>query len=101
MSATIREHLKNLSSAECATIIVPVPEVESCTLAKVLAWCHSHQNDEQSEKKVSNSEWDTAFMAADPDMVADVLQAANYLAIPGLIHVSNQAMATMFVEKIF
>lgn len=97
MSATICEHLKEIEADQYSATIVPVPEVHSRHLGKVLSWCHWHQDDQDESVQVS-AEWDAAFMAADPNMINDVLKAANHLAIPGLIEVAHRAMATMREE---
>lgn len=99
LSATICEHLKEIDADQYSAIIVPVPEVHSSHLAKVLSWCHWHQNDQdESVPGQVSAEWDAAFMAANPNMIIDVLKASNHLAIPGLIEVAHRAMATMREE---
>lgn len=96
MSATIRDYLKNIDAKDYSAIIVPVPEVNSIGLIRVMSWCHGYQeaHNEAAREKVI-ADWDAAFMSADPNMVLDVLNAAKQLAIPELIKAGHRALAMM------
>ena len=76
---------------------MPLPNVESSILKKVIDWCQKHKDDpiptEEDEEKylqeasLDNIEkWDEDFFKVDQKLVFDLILAANYLDIKGLLN---------------
>jgi S-phase kinase-associated protein 1 len=76
----------------------------------VLQWCHEHQDDPDPDSastqddfmgKTSNdiSEWDKSFMKVDQDILFEIILAANYMDIKGLLDLGCQTVANMIKGK--
>ncbi|KAL0913275.1 hypothetical protein M5K25_016722 [Dendrobium thyrsiflorum] len=91
----------NLIEDGCANDVIPVLIVNSNILAKVIEYCTEHA------KHVSNlpfdnyiselilKKWDKDFLQVDQSTLFDLILAANYLNIKGLLDLSCQAVADM------
>ncbi|KAM1760105.1 hypothetical protein ACFX12_003014 [Malus domestica] len=78
--------IKHMVEDECAGNAIPLPNVTSAILAKVIEYCRKHREDERAtaadgEKNVN--EWDAEFMKIDQNTLYDLIMAANYLDIKG------------------
>lgn len=104
-SETINTLLDVLGVVEGETI--PVPKVESSILEKVLEWATHHRDDpprlegEKEDLRTDNiPEWDTNFLAEfDQSTLFELLQAAVYMDMRGLIDVTAKTVANMIKGK--
>lgn len=118
--------LENCGLDECVKTIVPVPNIHSKVLSKVLQWCQHHRydkvltekeeaaqdrivctdanslitwNDTNLKRRDNIPEWDQVFMGDDQFMIMELLKAANYLNIPGLLKIGCKTMANLMKDK--
>lgn len=104
-SETLNTLLDVLGVVEGETI--PVPKVESTILEKVLQWATHHRNDpprreeEEEDLRTDNiPDWDVNFLAdLDQSTLFELLQAAVYLDMRGLIDVTAKTVANMIKGK--
>ncbi|XP_068325461.1 SKP1-like protein 1A isoform X1 [Pyrus communis] len=94
--------IKHMVEDGCAGNAIPLPNVTSAILAKVIEYCRKHREDEgataaDGEKNVK--EWDAEFMKIDQNTLYDLIMAANYLDIKGLLDLTCQTVADMIKEK--
>lgn len=75
---------------------IPLPNVSSSVLAKVLEYCGHHRNDppassdetdEMRRRATDISEWDAKFIQVDQEMLFEIILAANYLDIKSLLDI--------------
>eukprot|EP00117_Sycon_ciliatum_P003972 scpid103191/ scgid8536/ S-phase kinase-associated protein 1; Cyclin-A/CDK2-associated protein p19; Organ of Corti protein 2; Organ of Corti protein II; RNA polymerase II elongation factor-like protein; SIII; Transcription elongation factor B; p19A; p19skp1 &gt; S-phase kinase-associated protein 1; Cyclin-A/CDK2-associated protein p19; Organ of Corti protein 2; Organ of Corti protein II; S-phase kinase-associated protein 1A; p19A; p19skp1 &gt; S-phase kinase-associated protein 1; Cyclin-A/CDK2-as len=88
---------------------VPLYAVNGATLRKVIAWCTQHQNDpavpeddsiDAREKRTDNIDsWDMEFLKVDQGTLFELILAANYLDIKGLLDVTCKTVANMIKGK--
>ncbi|KAG0348208.1 hypothetical protein BG004_005685 [Podila humilis] len=87
---------------------IPLPNVTSAVLKKVIEYCEHHRNDPvqfQDETddphKRSNDieEWDMKFIAGDQEMLFEIILAANYLDIAPLVDVGCKTVANIMNGK--
>ena len=106
-SVTIRTMLEDLGMDEEDDEIVPLPNVNASILKKVIAWATYHkddppvpEDDENKEKRTDdNSTWDTDFLKVDQGTLFELILAANYLDIKGLLDVTCKTVANMIKGK--
>lgn len=86
--------------------VVPLPNVSSDILTKVLQWITYHKDDpepmkDDEDKEIVNfSEWDTEFLnTLDMEVLFELIKAANYLDIKGLLNMTCQNVANMMKGK--
>ena len=79
---------------------MPLPNVESSILEKVIDWCQKHKDDpipkeeDLNEDSVDKIEkWDEDFFKVDEKLVCDLILAANYLDIKGLMNLGCMIVA--------
>jgi len=88
---------------------IPLPNVSSSVMAKVLDYCNHHKNDpfpaadsdaDDSRRKTSEiGEWDAKFIQVDQEMLFEIILAANYLDIKPLLDVGCKTVANMIKGK--
>lgn len=84
--------------------VVPLPKVNSAILNKIIQWATYHrddpplpEDDEDREKRTDDiSSWDEEFLNMDNSTLFELISAANYLDIKGLLDVSCKAVANKF-----
>lgn len=103
VSATIRNILESLP-AGAEGEVMPLPKVRSTVLEKLLEWAKHHWRDKEPETPEQRAErdkwlgpmtsvkfydvvsaWDEQFLSVDRPMLIDIMNAANYLNIKGLL----------------
>ncbi|GMT35375.1 hypothetical protein PFISCL1PPCAC_26672, partial [Pristionchus fissidentatus] len=86
---------------------IHVPNVNASILKKVMAWCQYHKEDppivednDQREKRTDDiPSWDTEFLKVDQGTLFELILAANYLDIKGLLDVTCKSVANMIKGK--
>jgi S-phase kinase-associated protein 1 len=104
MSMTIRTMLEDLGNEE-EDEVVPLLNVNAFILRKVIYWCShhaedpaAHEEEDKNEKSSDLSEirpWDAEFLKVDQATLFDLILAANYLDIKGLLEVACKSVANM------
>ncbi|KAH0456897.1 hypothetical protein IEQ34_014804 [Dendrobium chrysotoxum] len=93
----------------CANDVIPVPNVNSKILVKVIEYCTKHEEYvsklcegwpiDQHIRTFRLKEWDADFVNVDPVTLFDLILAANYLYIQGLLNFTCQIVADMIRGK--
>jgi S-phase kinase-associated protein 1 len=106
-SQTIRHMIED----DCADNGIPLPNVNSKILSKVIEYCSKHV---QAAKPADDSaaadstppapaedlkDWDAEFVKVDQATLFDLILAANYLNIKGLLDLTCQTVADMIKGK--
>ncbi|RLM79478.1 SKP1-like protein 1A [Panicum miliaceum] len=102
---------------DCAGDIIPLPNVNSKILSIVIEYCNKHVHAAKSNNVAAPSDantpsatnaaiggedlknWDAEFVKIDQATLIDLIQAANYLNIKGLLGLTCQAVADMIKDK--
>lgn len=108
-SVVIKTMLADLGISEggASTEAVPLPNVNSMILRKVVQWCEYHRNDQPLPEDDENREkrtddipaWDQEFLKVDQGTLFELILAANYLDIKGLLDVTCKTVANMIKGK--
>jgi len=88
---------------------IPLPNVSSSVLKKVIEYCNHHRHDpiqtldesDNDPRKRSNDieEWDAKFMDVDQEMLFEIILAANYLDIKPLLDLGCKTVANIIKGK--
>ncbi|EDW64485.1 S-phase kinase-associated protein 1 isoform X1 [Drosophila virilis] len=97
--------------AQCSDIIRPLLvccteegdppklKVSAAILRKVLEWAEHHKYDPAGGTQCTNDAWDTQFVSVEQSTLFELIQAANYLNIKGLLTLTCKAVANMITGK--
>ncbi|XP_021763036.1 SKP1-like protein 1A [Chenopodium quinoa] len=101
LSQTIKNMIEDLDDS---TDPIPLPNVTAKTLAKVIEYCNKHANDEDNSDPVAQpndelKQWDKDFLNVDQNTLFDLILAANYMDIKGLLDLTCQHVADMIKGK--
>ncbi|XP_028775351.1 SKP1-like protein 1A [Neltuma alba] len=94
--------IKHMIEDDCADSGIPLPNVTSKILAKVIEYCKKHVDAANSEEKISEEDlraWDADFVRVDQATLFDLILAANYLNIKSLLDLTCQNVADMIKGK--
>lgn len=100
-SQTIKNMIEDTGSEET----IPLPNVSGRILAKVIEYCvfHVEANKKVDDKPAKTEDdikqWDTEFVKVDQATLFDLILAANYLNIKGLLDLTCQTVAQMIKGK--
>ncbi|XP_021809126.1 SKP1-like protein 11 [Prunus avium] len=96
-SQTIRHMVED----DCADGAIPLQNVTSNILAKVIEYCKKHhEEDADGEKNKEDIEnWDAGFVKVDQCTLFDLILVANYLNIKSLLDLTCQTVADMIKVK--
>eukprot|EP00891_Asterochloris_glomerata_P003426 jgi/Astpho2/3426/Aster-07027 len=100
-SVTVKELLEDTD----AGAMIPLPNVTSKILAKVIEYCKFHVEAEQGpdDKPAKTEEdiktWDTEFVKVDQSTLFELILAANYLNIKPLLDLTCLTVANMIKGK--
>lgn len=95
-SQTIRHMMED----DCADGAIPLPNVTSNILAKVIEYCRKHKEEAaDGENKEILKDWDAEFVKLDQVTLFHLIMAANYLNIKSLLDLTAQTVANMIKEK--
>jgi S-phase kinase-associated protein 1 len=86
---------------------IPIPNVDSKTLQKVIEYCQYHHNNraDEIERPLKGKledvicEWDQSFLEIDQQMLIDLIMAANYLNIKDLLDLTCAKVASTLKGK--
>lgn len=88
--------------AEDEEVVMPVPNVRSSVLQKVIQWAEHHkdstfpdEDDDDSRKSGPVDAWDREFLKVDQEMLYEIILAANYLNIKPLLDAGCKVVAEM------
>jgi S-phase kinase-associated protein 1 len=105
-SDMIKTLLENLGHDDEKDNVVPLPNVSSHILEKVLEWAKHHKDDppvtEDDEREARSDDikaWDANFLKMDQATLFEVILAANYLDIKPLLDLTCKAVANMIKGK--
>ncbi|KFK33482.1 hypothetical protein AALP_AA5G019000 [Arabis alpina] len=93
---------------DCADKAIPLANVTGEILSKAIVYCKKHveeggvkvQGEENEEAKRQLQIWDEEFMKGlDMDLVFQMILAANYLNIKGLLDLTCQTVADYIKDK--
>ncbi|KAL6289540.1 hypothetical protein ACE6H2_007050 [Prunus campanulata] len=96
--------IKHMMEDDCADGTIPLPNVTSNILAKVIEYCRKHKDiltkatDGDNKEDILKS-WDAEFVKVDQDTLYDLIMAANYLNIKSLLDLILQTVANMIKGK--
>nr|XP_043624853.1 SKP1-like protein 1B [Erigeron canadensis] len=98
--------IKHMIEDDCADTSIPLPNVSSKILSKVIEYCKKHVESSSSENKddKASSEddlksFDSEFVKVDQGTLFDLILAANYLNIKSLLDLTCQTVADMIKGK--
>ncbi|CCF58088.1 hypothetical protein KAFR_0D04400 [Kazachstania africana CBS 2517] len=93
---------EDLDKDEDEEIVMPVPNVRSSVLQKVIEWAEHHKDsvfpdeeDDDSRKSAPVDSWDREFLKVDQEMLYEIILAANYLNIKPLLDAGCKIVAEM------
>ncbi|ORX88891.1 putative negative regulator sulfur controller-3 [Basidiobolus meristosporus CBS 931.73] len=104
-SKVLRDMLEDVGETDQP---IPVPNVDSSVLEKVLEFCEYHRNDpldieddsdDEGNKIDDILEWDRKFIQVDVEMLKQLILASNYLDIKQLSDVSTKTAASLLKGK--
>merc|ERR1712198_780997 len=105
-SVTIKTMLEDLGMDDDDEEVVPLPNVNAAILKKVITWATYHKDDpplpdeKNKEKRTDDiSSWDADFLKVDQGTLFELILAANYLDIKGLLDVTCKTVANMIKGK--
>ncbi|ESW28184.1 hypothetical protein PHAVU_003G265900 [Phaseolus vulgaris] len=94
--------IKHMIEDDCADSGIPLPNVTSKILAKVIEYCKKHVEANSADEKPTEDElkaWDAEFVKVDQATLFDLILAANYLNIKNLLDLTCQTVADMIKGK--
>ncbi|KAH9613402.1 hypothetical protein KSS87_006794 [Heliosperma pusillum] len=104
--------IKHMVEDDCADNVIPLPNVTSKILAKVIEYCKKHvdsSDDNSAENATATAaaapaddelkNWDSEFVKVDQATLFDLILAANYLNIKSLLDLTCQTVADMIKGK--
>ena len=76
--AMLSQTIKHMIEDDCAQSVIPVPNVKSQTLARVIEYCKNHvQSSESESKSESESEalqtWDAEFIEVEQTALCELI----------------------------
>ncbi|KAL3813459.1 hypothetical protein ACJIZ3_014727 [Penstemon smallii] len=89
--------IKHMIEDDCVDNTIPLPNVTSKIMAKVIEYCKRHATNEKTEEDL-NKAFDAEFMKTDQSTLFDLILAANYLDIKSLLDLSCQTVADMIKD---
>eukprot|EP00253_Pinus_taeda_P001197 PITA_01197 len=99
------EYIKMMIEDTDTANAIPLPNVSSKILSKVIEYCEYHVKAQMlaaGKSAISEDEiriWDEEFVKVDEATLCDLILAANYLNIENLLDLTCQTVADMIKEK--
>ncbi|XP_062713169.1 S-phase kinase-associated protein 1-like [Aedes albopictus] len=107
-SSTIKTIMDNLSLEGNLWEVIPLSNVDSNILRKILLWVNYHKDNpteedcdgELNDRRTDNiCHWDRKFMEVDQQTLFKLMQAVHYLNIRGLVVLTCKTVANMMKGK--
>ena len=108
-SQTVKTMVDDLNIGEDDTDEeIPLANVSAAILRKVIEWARHHKDDNIASADEDDSrerrtddipQWDQEFLKVDQGTLFELIQAANYLDIKGLLDVTCKTVANMIKGK--
>jgi len=86
---TIKEPVEK----DSADIFLPVENVKGGILSKVIGYCRMHADDHATDDQLES--FDAQFVNVEQEVLFDLILAANYLDIKGLLDLTCRAVEEM------
>mmetsp|Transcript_2861 Transcript_2861/g.4544 ORF Transcript_2861/g.4544 Transcript_2861/m.4544 type:complete len:158 (-) Transcript_2861:890-1363(-) len=94
------ETIKNMIEDTGTDAAIPLPNVSSKILAKVIEYCKYHVGAKKSETSEDETKaFDTEFVKVDQATLFELILAANYLNIKSLLDLTCMTVANMIKGK--
>lgn len=90
MSVTVKNMIEDMD-----VHAIPLPNVTSKTLSKVIEYCNKHVDEKESDELKL---WDKDYVKVDKNMLFDLILAANYLDIRSLLDLTCLCIADMIKD---
>lgn len=84
--------------------VIPLPNLTEQCMEKLLEWCKKHKDDVDPPEsddfnfKDEIDEWDLQFLKMDDGTLFDLILAANYLDIKGLLDITTTYVARLITD---
>ncbi|KAG2692831.1 hypothetical protein I3843_08G068500 [Carya illinoinensis] len=96
--------IKHMIEDDCADNGIPLPNVTSKILSKVIEYCKKHVEAPKAEDRAASLDedlkaWDVEFVKVDQATLFELILAANYLNIKSLLDLTCQTVADMIKGK--
>nr|BAE72120.1 SKP1-like protein [Silene latifolia] len=98
--------IKHMIEDDCADNAIPLPNITAYILDKVIEYCekhveasHTYTPSDTPSPADQLKKWDAEFAKVDQDTLFDIMLAANYLNIKGLLDLTCQTVANMMKGK--
>ncbi|PIA50655.1 hypothetical protein AQUCO_01200103v1 [Aquilegia coerulea] len=92
--------IKHMIEDECASDVIPLANVTSKIMAKVIEYCKKHVENQECTDDIDLKSWDTDFVKdVDQGTLFDLILAANYLNIKSLLDLTCKTVADMIKGK--
>lgn len=96
--------IKNMITDGYVNCNIPVPNITSEACAKIIEYCEHHAaadaiSNLEENKTTELNKFDTEFINVDSKLLCELLNAANYLDIKGLVYISSKKAAEMMRNK--
>jgi len=102
-AALLSQTIKHMIEDDCADTGIPLPNVTSGILSKVIEYCKKHaESVGDLDDHAANDElksFDTQFVNVEQGVLFDIILAANYLDIKGLLDLTCLTVANMMKGK--
>ncbi|XP_030546649.1 SKP1-like protein 1B isoform X1 [Rhodamnia argentea] len=91
--------IKHWIEEKGANDAIPLLKVTSKVLSKVIEYCKKHVDAARASSVADDDleAWDAKFVKVDQATLCDLILAANYLSIEGLLDLTCQAVADMIM----
>ncbi|KAK0580306.1 hypothetical protein LWI29_000526 [Acer saccharum] len=89
--------IKLVFGDDCSNKEIPVHNVSSSILSKVIEYCKKHVDSGDDDDDITA--WDADFVKFDQETLFDLILAANYLHIKGLLDLTCQRVTDMIKGK--
>ncbi|GLT91973.1 hypothetical protein SLE2022_098330 [Rubroshorea leprosula] len=98
--ALLSQTIKHMIEDGCADNGIPLPNVPSKILSKVIEYCKKHVEAPKSDDRATSvadelKAWDADFVKVDQVTLFDLILAANYLNIKDLLDLTCETVADM------
>ncbi|PIA62086.1 hypothetical protein AQUCO_00200228v1 [Aquilegia coerulea] len=93
------ETIKHMIEEGCAKDEIPLHNVTGYVLGKVIDYCKKHYNKMSSDEEEEVKNWNAEFIDVDQPTLYDLIMAADYLSVKGLVDLAAQKVADMIKGK--